>query len=194
MSSVDLGCQNFHRADEVAPGILAPGVVLVDAGIAGHVFLFRQHVAGRRDVIHGGVRADAEHVIARLLLEDARRAAIVEHGERLEFFRHRRHRQAVSRRHVADHGVDLVALHQVAKFGDHIGGGAGLVDIFRFDLAPPIPTLLKGAGALPALSASMTISAALRPGMPNGDAAGPVRNVTIPSFTGAAAGAAGCCA
>ena len=30
----------------------------------------------------------------------------------------------------------------------------------------------------------MTISAPLRPGMPNGEAAGPVRNDTIPSLTG----------
>src|SRR4249919_1818900 len=39
----------------------------------------------------------------------------------------------------------------------------------------------------------MTISAPLRPGIPNGDAAGPVRNETMPSLTGAA-DAAGCCA
>jgi hypothetical protein len=52
---------------------------------------------------------------------------------------------------------------------------------------------LNGAGALPALNASMTISAPLRPGIPNGDAAGPVRNETMPSLTGAA-DAAGCCA
>src|SRR6516164_9738519 len=38
----------------------------------------------------------------------------------------------------------------------------------------------------------MTISAALRPGMPNGAAAGPVRNDTMPSFTSGPA-AAGCC-
>ena len=36
--------------------------------------------------------------------------------------------------------------------------------------------------------------APLRPGMPNGEEAGPVRNDTIPSLTVAAAGAAGCCA
>jgi hypothetical protein len=40
----------------------------------------------------------------------------------------------------------------------------------------------------------MTISAPLRPGTPNGLAAGPLRNETIPSLIGAAAGAAGCCA
>src|SRR6185437_11329798 len=42
----------------------------------------------------------------------------------------------------------------------------------------------------------MTISAPLRPGIPNGAAAGPVRNDTMPSLTGAAGAAdpAGCCA
>src|SRR5215470_4521151 len=40
----------------------------------------------------------------------------------------------------------------------------------------------------------MMISAPLRPGTPNGLAAGPLRNVTMPTLTGAAAGAAGCCA
>ena len=55
-------------------------------------------------------------------------------------------------------------------------------------LVPPRPTVLYGAGALPALSASMTISAPLRLGTPNGLAAGPLRNVTMPSLIGAACG------
>jgi len=41
--------------------------------------LFHQQVARGRHVIHGGVRADAEHIVARLFLEDARRAAVIQH-------------------------------------------------------------------------------------------------------------------
>ena len=133
---VDLGLrrQHAHRADEVAPGVLAPGVVLVDAGEQRDVLLLGEQVARRGGVIHGRVRRRAEHVFARLLLEDARRAAVEIDGQRLELVGDRRHREAASRRDVADDRVDLVALHEVAEFGDDLRGRAGLVDVFGLDL------------------------------------------------------------
>ena len=145
---VDLGLrrQHVHRADEVAPGILAPGVVLVDARVERDVLLLGNEVARGAGVIHGGVRRRAEHVFARLLLEDARRAAIEIDRQRLELFGHRRDREAASRRDVADHRVDLVALHQVAEFGDDLRGRAGLVDEFRLDLGAAEPDRVVGRG------------------------------------------------
>ena len=139
-----LRCQRLHRQIEVAPGILAPGVILVDAGIGRHVLHLAEHVFGRRHVVHGGVRVDAEHVFARLLLEDARRAAHVENGELLQLLRHRHDRQAIARRHVAEHDVDLVALHEVAILRHLLGGRAGLVDVFDLELGAAEPDLVVG--------------------------------------------------
>ena len=141
--------QHVHRADEVAPGILAPGVVLVDARIERDVLLLGDQVARRAGVIHGGVRRRTEHVFARLLLEDARRAAIVIDRQRLELFGHRRDREAAAGRNVADHGVDLIALHEVAEFGDDLRGRAGLVDVLGFDLgaAEAHRVVRRGRGA-----------------------------------------------
>ena len=72
--------------------------------------------------------------MARGFLEDARRAAVVIDGERLELLGDRRHREAASRGDVADHRIDLVALDEVAEFGDDLRRRAGLVDVFRLDL------------------------------------------------------------
>ena len=43
--------------------------------------------------------------------------------------------------------------------------------------------MLYGAGIVPEFIASMTISAPCLAGVPNGPAAGPVRNDTTPTFT-----------
>src|SRR5919204_592897 len=56
---------------------------------------------------------------------------------------------------------------------------------------PPRPFSLYGAGALPAFISSITNSAEFFSGTPNGAAAGPDRNVTMPIFTGSCASAAG---
>jgi hypothetical protein len=90
------------------------------------------------------MRAHSEHVGARLFLEDARRSAVIEHGERLELLGDRRDREAAAGRDIADHRVDLVTLHKVAKFGDDIGCGTGFVNIFCFDLAAAEADLVEG--------------------------------------------------
>ena len=98
----------------------------------------------RRYVVHGRMRIDAEDVVARLFLKDARRAANVEHGKLFQFFGHRRDREAISRRHVADHHVDVIALHEIAELGDHVRGGAGLVEEFGLDLGAAESDLVIG--------------------------------------------------
>lgn len=97
-------------------------------------FFLREQVAGRGGVIHRGVSSGAEHVVARLLLEHARRSAVEVDGQRLQLIGDRRHREATSRRDVADHRIDLIALHEVAKLSDHLRGRARLVDELGLDL------------------------------------------------------------
>ena len=75
-----------------------------------------EHVFGGRDVVHGRVRVDAEDVMPRLFLENARRAADIEDGELFQFLGDRRDREATARRHVADDDVDVIALHEIAEF------------------------------------------------------------------------------
>ena len=147
LSTLAFGARMLHRADEVAPGILAPGVVLVDAGIARDVLLLRDEVARRAGVIHRGVRRRTEDVFARLFLEDARRAAVEIDRQRLELLGDRRDRKAASRGDVADHRVDLVALHQIAELGDDLGGGARLVDVLGLDLGAAEPDRVVRARA-----------------------------------------------
>ena len=114
--------------------ILAPGVVLVDQVEGVDLDVARLQVARQRDVVHRRVRRGAEHVVVLAVLEDARRAAVVEDEELLQLLGHRRHRQAVARADVADHRVDLVAVVQVAQLLHLLGGAAVLVDIDRLDL------------------------------------------------------------
>ena len=71
----------------------------------------------RGDIVHGRMRIDAKDVMARLFLEDARRAADIEDGELLEFFGDRRDGEATAGRHVPDDHVDMVALDEVADIG-----------------------------------------------------------------------------
>src|ERR1700728_480932 len=141
----------FHREAEVAPRILSPGIVLVDAGIYGNVLYLRQHVARGGDVIHGRERIDAEDIVARLLLEDARGAADVEEGEFLQFLGHGRDGEAAARGYVPDHHVDVIALHQVAVLGDDVRGRAGFIDEFRIDLGAAEPDLIVGRWRLSAV-------------------------------------------
>ena len=68
----------------------------------------------------------------------------------------------------------------------------GLVDVFHLDLGPAEADLIVGGWELTGVEVLARISAALRPGIPNGAAAGPVRKVTIPILIGA--GATACCA
>jgi hypothetical protein len=142
--------QHPHRPHEVAPGILAPGVILIDAGIERDVFLLGEEVACRAGIIHGRVRGGAEDIFARLLLEDAGRAAVEIDGERLELVRDRCHREAAAGRDVADDSVDLIALHQIAEFGHNLRGGAGFVDVLGVDLgaaqADGVVGCRRGAG------------------------------------------------
>jgi hypothetical protein len=123
-----LGLQRLHGEDEVAPGILAPGVVLVDAGVAADLAELVGDVAGPADVIHGRVRRRAEDVFVLVLLEDARGAAVEEDGEHLQLLGDRGDGEAAARGDVADDGIDVLALHEVAQLGDLGRGAAGFVD------------------------------------------------------------------
>ena len=48
-------------------------------------------------------------------------------------------RQAVARRDVTNDDIDVVALDQIAKLGDDVGGGAGFVDELGLDLGAAEP-------------------------------------------------------
>ena len=92
------------------------------------------------------MRGGAEHVIVFRFLEDARRAAIHQHQHLLQFFGDRRHREAVAGADIAEHGIDIVALIEVAQLLDLLGRAAVLVDDDGLDLHAAEPDLLVGRG------------------------------------------------
>ncbi len=128
---LDAGPQRLHRALEVGPGVLAPGVVLVDAGERLHVGKPLHQVERDRHVIHRAGRPGAEHIFVARVLEDARRAAVEQHGELLQLLGDRRDGEAVAARDVADHDVD--PRHEVAELGDLLLRTAVLVDDHQLD-------------------------------------------------------------
>ena len=132
----DLGHQLFHRRLKIGPGILSPGIVLVDSGNRLQFRLDVQDVQRCADVVHGRGGRGAEHILVVRVLEYARRAAIEEIGEFFQLFRDRCDRQAIAAGDIADHQIDFVALHQIAVLGDLCDGGARLVDKLRLDLRP----------------------------------------------------------
>ena len=125
---------------------MPPGVILVQPGIERDVLDLVRDVECRRDAVHGGVRRGTEHVFARRLLEDPGRATVVEHGERLQLFGDRDDCETAARGDVTEYGVDVVALDQVAVFGDLVGGRAHLIDVFRHDLGAPEARRVVGSG------------------------------------------------
>src|SRR3954468_13468160 len=80
--------QHLHRRLEVAPRVLAPGVVLVEAGDRLHARLRVLDVERGADRIHGRRGRGAEHVFVASVLEDPRRAAVEEVGELLQLLGH----------------------------------------------------------------------------------------------------------
>ena len=137
---LDAGPQRLHRALEVGPGVLAPGVVLVDAGERLHVGKPLDQIERDRDVIHRAGRPGAEHVFVARVLEDARRAAVEQDRELLQLLGDRRDGEAVAARDVADHDVD--ARHEIAELGDLLLRTAVLVDDHELD-RPAAETLLR---------------------------------------------------
>src|SRR3954464_4104466 len=120
--------QHLHRRLEVAARVLAPGVVLVEPGDRLHARLRVLHVERGANRIHGRRGRGAEHVLVACVLEDARRAAVEEVGELLQLLGHRRDREAVAARDVADDEIDVLPLHQVTELGDLRGRAACLVE------------------------------------------------------------------
>ena len=107
-------------------------------------------VARRRHVFLGGHGGGAEHVLVAALLEDAVGGAVEQHGEFLHLLGHRRHRQAVAGGDHSDHQVHVLALDQVAVFGDDLGRATGFIDVHHLDRASAETFLFK-ARNLPAL-------------------------------------------
>ena len=128
------GIELLHRPGEVLLRVLAPGVVLVDQVEGLGLDVLRLQVAHQRHVVHGRVRRGAEHVLVLAVLEDARRAAVVDEEELLHLLGRGRDREAVARADVADDGVDLLAVVQVLQLLHLLGGAAVLVDVDGLDL------------------------------------------------------------
>ena len=134
LAGLGAGIELLHRPGEVLLRVLAPGVVLVDHVEGLGLDVLRLQVARQRDVVHGRVRRGAEHVLVLAVLEDARRAAVVEEEELLHLLGRGRDREAVARADVADDGVDLLAVVQVLQLLHLLGGAAVLVDVDGLDL------------------------------------------------------------
>jgi hypothetical protein len=133
VDDLDLGLERGHRGHEVAPRVLAPGVVLVEPGDRPDLGRTLEQVAGGGDVVHDRGRRHAEDVVVARLLEHPRRAAVDEDGELAHLLRHLRDRQAVAARDVAEHQVDAAPLDEVAELGDLLGRPSRLVDEERHD-------------------------------------------------------------
>src|SRR5262249_28791606 len=111
-ADLDVRLELAQRVDEHLPGVATPGVIVVDAGHGLHVGP-RPHDVGRRpDAVGHGLGRSADDVLVASVLEQAGRAADVDHGELLQLFGHRGDGQAIGARGVADHGVYLVVEHQ----------------------------------------------------------------------------------
>ena len=143
---LDPGNELLHRRLEIVPGILAPGVVLVEAGDRLDAALGVFHEEGRAYAVHGRGGRSAEHVLVARVLEYARRAAVEEVGELLELLGDRRDRQAVAARDVADHQIDVVALHEIPELGDLRGAGARFVHHHDLDPGAAETRLAVGRG------------------------------------------------
>ena len=125
------GLQRLHRALEVGPGVLAPGIVLVDARERFHVGNALEQIERDGDVIHRAGRPGTEHVLVARVFEDARRAAVEQNRELLQLFGHWRDRQAIAARDVADDDIDRG--DKIAELGDLLLRTAGLVDDHELD-------------------------------------------------------------
>jgi hypothetical protein len=94
------------------------------------------------------VRGRAEHVAVFPVLEDARRAAVVEDQELLHLLGDRRHGEAVAGADVADHRVHPLAVVEVAHLLHLLGRAAVLIDVDRLDAHAAEADLVVGRGSL----------------------------------------------
>ena len=105
----DLRKQLLHRRFEVSPGILSPGVVLVEAGDRFQFRLGVLDVKRRADAVHGRGWSECE---TRTCSSRPRKCAACRNRRNLvkllQFFGHRRDREAVAAGDLADHHVDVV--------------------------------------------------------------------------------------
>ena len=129
--------QGCHRQLEIAPGILAPGIILVDAGnTLDLVFHLGRDIARCRDVVRGRMVDGTEYVFGIFInfLEHARCAANRLNRQNLQFFGNRGRRSTCAGRDNADDRIDIVFLNLVAHLGDLLGTAAGFVIDQRFNL------------------------------------------------------------
>ena len=148
LGRLDFRRQGLHGQVEIAPGILAPGVVLVDAHVAvpGLAPEFPDDVARRAHIAAGAVVDDAEEVLRLLhqLLEDARRAAYRQQSQDPKLLRHPGDGGAAPGGDVAHHDVHALLLHLVAQLRDLLGAAAGFVVHHEIYLAAGQPDTVVG--------------------------------------------------
>src|SRR5260370_40525726 len=79
------GLERLDGGFEVVPRVLAPGVVLVDAGDLLQARLQLDHVERRAYAVHRRVRVGAKLVLVALVIEDPRRPAVEKNRELLRY-------------------------------------------------------------------------------------------------------------
>ncbi len=89
------------------------------------------------------MRTDAEYVASRLLLEYARRTAIVKDGQGFEFLGDRGDCETAPGRNISDHRIHLITLYEVSVFGNDVGNRTGLIDILGLDLGSAESDLIE---------------------------------------------------
>ena len=131
----------FHRFGEVAPGILPPGIILVDPGDALEIGVTFQQIAGRRDIVHRRGTAGTKEVFRRGndIFKDLRGAAVEKDGQLAQFFGYRSDRLAMAAGDIADHHIDFLLLDELAILGDLLLSIAGFVDEDCFQLGAGNP-------------------------------------------------------
>src|SRR5438445_3298752 len=107
--------EGLHGVLEVRPGVLTPGIVLIEARNRLYVGGALHQIERDGHVIHRAGWTGAEHIFIARVLEDARRAAVEQDGELLLLLGNGRDRQAIAARDVADHDVD--PWHEIAILG-----------------------------------------------------------------------------
>ena len=86
----------------------------------------------------------AKHITVFAIFKNTRCATVVQNQEFFHFFRHRRYRQAVTRSHIADHGIHFFAVIQGAQLLHLFGGAAVLIHVNRLNLHATKTNLVVG--------------------------------------------------
>ena len=128
-----VGEELFHGPRKVFLGVLTPSVVLVDHVERVDLDVFAFEVTRQRHVVHGRVRCCSEHIVVFVVFKNTRCTAVIQNEEFFHFLGHWGYCQTVARTHITHHGIDLVAVVQVAHLLNLFGSATVFVNVNGFN-------------------------------------------------------------